>query len=329
MKEIIIQNIMIGMQHILTPDQMISLKTVLLHELTNMDIINLNNSQDTSIDNEKVLSQFIAAKGIEGCSNRTLHYYLYELRRFNAKINKDIRIVNSDEIRIYLSQMETKGTVSNISINNTRRILSSFYNWLEDEEIIIRSPVKKVHKIKAPLIIKTPFSDDEIEALKSTCADRVRDLAIIELFCSSGMRVGELVKLDRKDINFSERSCIVFGKGAKEREVYFDAATKKHLMLYLQNRTDKEDALFISKRRSTRIAISGIESMIRIVGNIAGVNKSHPHRFRHTMATKAIEKGMHVEYLQKLLGHVSIDTTLRYANVSQSSVKSAHRKYLG
>lgn len=329
MKELIIQNIIIGMEHVLYPEQMVALKAVLTHEFINVDITMNEALNKEPSDNRSILSKFIVAKSIEGCSNRTLHYYQYELNKFDSKINKDLRIVSSDEIRLYLSQLESKGTVSLLSINNTRRILSSFYSWLENEEIIIKNPVKKVHKIKAPLIIKAPFSDDEVEALKSACINRIRDLAIVELFCSSGMRVGELVKLNRKDINFNERSCVVFGKGAKEREVYFDAATKKHLMLYLQKRKDKEDALFISKRRNARMAISGIESMIRIIGNISGVSKAHPHRFRHTMATKAIEKGMHIEYVQKLLGHVNIDTTLRYANVSQNSVKSAHRKYLG
>ena len=218
---------------------------------------------------------------------------------------------------------------SRVTIDNIRRILSSFFSWLEDEDFIIKSPVRRIHKVKSASIIKETYSDESLELMRDNC-DNLRDLALIDILASTGMRVGELVLLNKDDINFNERECVVFGKGDKERVVYFDARTKIHLQNYLDSRNDDNKALFVTLRKPfNRITIGGIETRIREMGRKLNINKAHPHKFRRTLATKAIDKGMPIEQLQKLLGHQKIDTTLQYAMVKQSNVKIAHKKYIG
>jgi site-specific recombinase XerD len=193
----------------------------------------------------------------------------------------------------------------------------------------LKSPVRRIHKIKTSTPVKETYSDDEMERLRDSCKN-IRDLATIELLASTGMRVGELVLLNIEDIDFNERECIVLGKGDKERIVYFDARAKLHLLEYLKSRSDVNKALFASLRSPyNRLGIGGIELIIRKLGRSIGIKKCHPHKFRRTMATVAIDKGMPIEQVQRLLGHEKIDTTLHYAMVKQSNVKNAHRKYLG
>lgn len=232
-------------------------------------------------------------------------------------------------MRGYLAEYQEANGSSKVTIDNIRRILSSFFAWLEDEDYIMKSPVRRIHKIKTAKIIKEAFSDEHLEVLRDTC-NEIRNLAIVELLISSGMRVGELVKLNQDDINFNERSCIVFGKGSSEREVYFDAKAKIHLWQYLQSRKDENSALFVSLRAPyKRLEIGGVELLLRKLGQQAAINNVHPHRFRRTLATMAIDKGMPIEQVQKLLGHVKIDTTMHYALVNQSNVKMAHRRFVG
>lgn len=193
---------------------------------------------------------------------------------------------------------------------------------------IIKSPVRRIHKVRTGTTVKETFSDESIEKLRDGCAD-VRDLAIIDLLYSTGIRVGELVNLDRKDIDFEERQCVVYGKGNKERQVYFDARTKLHLLNYLESRTDNNNALFVTlDNPHERLKISGVEIRLRELGRKLEIERVHPHKFRRSMATKAIDKGMPIEQVQKLLGHQQIDTTMRYAMVSQNNVKISHRKFM-
>ena len=245
------------------------------------------------------------------------------------ELNKDIRHIVTDDIRGYLTEYQKKKKSSKVTIDNIRRILSSFFSWLEDEDYILKSPVRRIHKIKTGMIIKETFSDEALELMRDNCIE-LRDLAIIDMLASTGMRVGEMVLLNRNDINFNERECIVFGKGSKERVVYFDARTKIHLQNYLESRSDDNEALFVSlKSPYERLKIGGIEVRLREFGKELGLQKVHPHKFRRTLATVAIDKGMPIEQLQQLLGHKKIDTTLQYAMVKQSNVKIAHRKYIG
>ena len=279
-------------------------------------------------ENKKMIETFIASKEIEGCSIRTIKYYTEIITKFILKINKSIRTITTEEIRLYLSDYKEITKCSSTNIDNIRRILSSFFSWLEDEDYIVKSPVRRIHKIKSATIVKETFSDENIEKLRDNCFN-IRDLAMIELLVSTGIRVGELVNLNKEDVNFEDRSCIVLGKGNKQREVYFDAKTKLHLSQYISKRIDNNNALFVSLRKPhQRLSISGIELIVRNLGINTNIKKVHPHKFRRTLATIAIDKGMPIEQVQKLLGHVKIETTMHYAMVNQNNVKISHRKYI-
>ena len=281
------------------------------------------------VDNDKLLDDFITAKKIEGCSSKTLGYYNSTLRNIFSSIGKPIRVIDTSDVRSYLSDYQSNNHVSKTTINNVRRILSSFFRWLEDEDQIFRSPIRRIKKVKTQKVVKDVFSDEELEILRDNC-DNIRDLAIIDILSSTGIRVGEIVNLDISDIDFENRECVVLGKGDKERTVYFDARTKVHLRNYLENRYDDNEALFVSlSSPHERLNISGIESMLRDLGNRTGINKVHPHKFRRTFATRAIDKGMPLEEVQRLLGHQKIDTTMEYVVVNQSNVKNSHRRFIG
>lgn len=283
----------------------------------------------SEIDNQMLLQRFLDAKRIEGCSVKTLHYYQNTMSRMLRKIDKGVMHIVTEDLRNYLTNYQQENQLSRITIDNVRRILSSFFSWLEDEEYLIKSPIRRIHKIKTVSSIKETYSDEELEKMRDSCKEQ-RDLALIDLLASTGMRVGELVLLNRSDIDFNERECKVLGKGNKERIVYFDARTKIHLQGYLEGRVDNEEALFVSlKSPNHRLTIGGVESRVRILGKRLNIEKVHPHKFRRTLATRAIDKGMPIEQLQKLLGHKRIDTTLQYAMVKQSNVKLAHKKYIG
>ena len=271
----------------------------------------------------------MAAKRIEGCSEKSLKYYESTILALLADLGKDVKHIVTDDIRTYLTEYQARKQSSKVTIDNIRRILSSFFSWLEDEDYILKSPVRRIHKVKTGTNIKETYTDEALELMRDNCTE-LRDLAIIDMLASTGMRVGEMVLLNREDINFNERECVVFGKGDKERIVYFDARTKIHLLNYLNSRDDNNPALFVSLQKPyNRLQISGVEVRLRQYGKRLGLNKVHPHKFRRTLATMAIDKGMPIEQLQQLLGHRRIDTTLQYAMVKQSNVKIAHRKYIG
>jgi site-specific recombinase XerD len=280
-------------------------------------------------ENGELLNVFIAAKRIEGCSEKSLKYYDATIRQMIDGIGKPVREISTDDLRGHLSEYQSSRNVGKVTIDNMRRIFSSFFGWLEDEDYILKSPVRRIHKIKADKTIKDTFSDEGLELLRDACKE-VRDLAMIDLLASTGMRVGELVGLNREDINFHERECVVFGKGNAERVVYFDARTKIHLLNYLDGREDENPALFVSLTLPhERLLIGGVETRLREIGKRADLQKVHPHKFRRTLATRAIDKGMPIEQVQRLLGHVKIDTTMTYAMVNQTNVKNSHRKYIG
>lgn len=288
----------------------------------------LGASVSPGVSNEDLLGLFIAAKQVEGCSQKTLEYYQNTLAMMTDALCKPYTQITSDDLRSYLNDYERNRGSSKVTIDNIRRIMSSFFSWLEDEDYIVKSPVRRIHKVKTATVAKEVLSDEDIVTLQDKCTNQ-RDLAIIELLASTGMRVGELVNLNRSDINFHERECIVTGKGNKQRPVYFDAKAKLHLMDYLSARSDAEPALFVSLRGAPRrMTVDSIETRLRQLGRNAGVNRVHPHKFRRTLATQAIDKGMPIEQVQKLLGHAKIDTTMHYAMVNQSNVKASHRKYL-
>lgn len=322
MEQEIINEVLCQMIPHLSNDQVVLLKNVL--EGAMLKMFSENQQADTVL-----VDSFIAAKKLEGCSDRTLIFYRNTIDKMLNSVEKNIKAITTDDLRSYLSDYQNNNRVSKVTIDNIRRNLSSFFSWLEDENYILKSPVRRIHRVKAMTSVKETYSDEDLERLRDNCTE-IRDLALIDILASTGMRVGELVRLNRADINFNERECVVFGKGDKERIVYFDARTKIHLQNYLNERNDKNPALFVSlKMPFERLEIGGVETRLKKLGKELAIDKVHPHKFRRTMATTAIDKGMPIEQVQKLLGHEKIDTTLHYAMVKQSNVKNAHRKYIG
>lgn len=327
MKQRIMEEIVQQMLPHLDNAQLQKLQEVLEHSLYNYEISGKVTEEED--DSQKLIDSFVYAKRIEGCSEKTLKYYRTTIEAMTEAVDKGVRHMQTDDLRAYLTEYQEKHGSSRVTIDNIRRILSSFFSWLEDEDHILKSPVRRIHKVKTATNIKETYTDEELEKMRDNCTE-LRDLAIVDMLASTGMRIGEMVLLNKADINFNERECVVFGKGDKERVVYFDARTKIHLKNYIDSRNDENPALFVTLRYPhTRITIGGIESRLREMGKVLEIEKLHPHKFRRTLATMAIDKGMPIEQLQQLLGHKRIDTTLQYAMVKQSNVKQAHRKYIG
>lgn len=288
----------------------------------------MQNSRVAHKNDSDLLELFLTAKEVEGCSPKTLVYYESTISKMSTTLAKPYTQLTTDDLRKYLSNYENERGSSKVTIDNIRRIFSSFFSWLEDEDYIVKSPARRIHHVKAPVLVKETLSDEDLEALRDGCACE-RDLAIIDMLASTGMRIGELVRLDKTDLDLHERECLVLGKGNKQRPVYFDARTKLHLKNYLASRTDSNPALFVSLNgRHERLSIGGIELRLRQLGRRLLPQRVHPHKFRRTLATNAIDKGMPVEQVQKLLGHARIDTTMHYAMVNQNNVKASHRRYL-
>ena len=328
MKEKIITEIINAMLPSLNNGQLKKLKDVLEVNLYNVAIVTRKDEENEQ-ETQDYLEIFLSAKRIEGCSEKTLTYYRNTIQQMMESIGKTVCTIDTEDLRTYLSKYQAEKESSKVTIDNIRRIFSSFFAWLEDEDYIAKSPVRRIHKVKTDSLVKEVLSDEQLEQLRDSCSNK-RDLALIDILSSTGIRVGELAKLNREDIDFHERQCIVFGKGNKERVVYFNARTKLHLQQYLNERADDNPALFVSiNSPHTRLTISGIEVRIRKLGQSLSMPKVHPHKFRRTLATMAIDKGMPIEQVQRLLGHVRIDTTLHYAIVNQNNVKLAHKKYLG
>lgn len=316
--ETVINTVLSEMQGLLDPHQLKHLAITLRQTL----------GPKQAEPGQDLLALFLTAKEVEGCSPKTIAYYEATLRHMNTALAKPYTQVESDDLRRYLNDYEVNRGSSKVTIDNIRRIMSSFFSWLEDEDYIVKSPVRRIRRVKTAQITKEVLSDEELEILRDACESK-RDLAIVDLLSSTGMRIGELVRLDRKDVNLHERECLVMGKGNKQRPVYFDARAKLHLTEYLASRADKSPALFVAIDSSARrITVGNIELRLRDLGRSAGVNRVHPHKFRRTLATHAIDKGMPIEQVQKLLGHAKIDTTMHYAMVNQNNVKASHRKYL-
>ena len=325
MKKQIINDIEQKMRDILNNEQRKRLEEVLEYTFFGVEIIKTDNVEKPKTDYSSI---FVAAKRVEGCSERTLNYHKTTIDNMLNSVNKMVNNIETEDLRRYLAEYQLNNGCSKVTIDNVRRILSSFFAWLEDEDYIVKSPTRRIHKIKTIKTVKETYSDEELEEMRDSC-EEIRDLALIDFLSSTGVRVGELVNLNIKDIDFENRSCVVLGKGSKQREVYFDARTKIHLQNYLSTRIDNEQALFVSLLHPfKRLKISGVEIRLRELGNKINISKVHPHKFRRTMATKAIDKGMPIEQVQVLLGHSKIDTTLEYAMVNQNNVRNSHKRFI-
>ena len=310
------------MSEYLSITQMKKLQEVIIRNFSENEVVK------TNIPNEEFLKMFLAAKRIEGCSERTIKYYRMTIQNLLSVVKTNVRKITTEEIREYLSDYQKINNCSNVTIDNVRRNISSFFSWLEEEDYILKSPMKRIHKIKTKTVVKNTISDEGIEKLRDHCRER-RDLAIIDLLYSTGIRVGELVNLNIDDVDLEGRECVVYGKGGKERRVYFDAKAKVHLKEYIENRCDDNEALFVTLDAPyDRLKISGVEIRLRNLGRQLNLAKIHPHKYRRSMATRAIDKGMPIEQVQKILGHSQIDTTMQYAMVNQNNVKTAHQKYM-
>ena len=327
MKTQLIAEIEAAMAPELTEAQAELLKSVLENVFSCVSV-----SKDSTYEAQEedhLIHIFIAAKRVEGCSEKTLRYYESTIRNTLSAVSKKVVEITTDDLREYLDSYQQESKATKVTIDNIRRILSTFFAWLEDEDYIIKSPVRRIHKVRTVKSVKETYSDEALELMRDFC-DGIRDLAMIDLLASTGMRVGELVLLNRDDIDFENRECIVFGKGSKERRVYFDARAKIHLQRYLATRSDDNPALFVTLLKPhNRLQISGVEIRLRELGRKLNISKVHPHKFRRTLATMAIDKGMPVEQVQQLLGHSKIDTTMQYAMVNQNNVKISHRRYIG
>lgn len=329
MKKQLMTDIMTNMLPHLDNSQMLHLQETLEHCFWKVRVEKQTEETNSSkISNEELLELFLSAKNVEGCSKKTLRYYKTVLEKLFSKCFVHVTHMQTNDLRTYLSEYEQLNQCSKTNIDNIRRVFSSFFAWLEEEDYILKSPMRRIHKIRTAKNVKETYSDENLEVMRDQCGN-LRDLAIIDMLASTGMRVGELVQLNISDIDFENRECVVLGKGNKERKVYFDARTKIHLQNYLNDRNDNNPALFVSLLHPfNRLKISGVEIRLRQLGRKLGIHKVHPHKFRRTLATQAIDKGMPIEQVQRLLGHTKIDTTMEYAMVSQDNVKLSHKKYI-
>ena len=317
-----------AMLNVLDNEQLSQLRKVLNYTFRNVCVTE-KEPLNAEGNNQALVENFIAAKKVEGCSDKSISYYKSTIINALKKIEKEVVHVTTDDLRGYLNDYQAESGASKVTVDNIRRILSSFFSWLEEENYIVKSPVRRIHKVKVGKTVKETYTDEALEQMRDHCSN-ARDLALIDLLASTGMRVGELVKLNRSDIDYQNRECIVTGKGDKQRKVYFDARTKIHLQKYVNGRTDTNEALFVSLLAPyNRLQISGVEIRLRQLGHELNIPKVHPHKFRRTLATMAIDKGMPIEQVQHLLGHQSLDTTLQYAMVNQNNVKLSHHRFIG
>lgn len=275
----------------------------------------------------ELLKEFLMTKKIEGCSINTIKDYHDRIIKLIDWTPKDVRELTAKDIRDYLYEYQEINDVKQGTLDTMRLVFSSFYQFMENEEYITKNPVRKIHKIRSEDVIKPAFTDEELEIIRKS-AKCIRDLAIIDLLYSSGIRISECVDLNIRDVNFADREFIVYGKGGKERICYFNARTKIEILDYLQTREDRECALFVSKHEPhERLKKGGIRHMLKDIEAKTGIPNIHPHRFRRTLATNLLDKGMTLEQVQRILGHKKIETTLIYANVNQTMTKMNHQKF--
>jgi site-specific recombinase XerD len=324
----VILRITTAMYHLLDQMQLNELKSVLYMYLGKYQLSEEETSLSTALDdNWDKVNMFLATLKIEGRSDKTIKAYLTEYKQFFCQINKNFRDITTNDIRMYLAYCKTTRHNSDTTLNNRIHNLMTLFKWLRTEDYISKDPMDKIHVIKTEKRVKDVLTDEQTEMIRCSC-EKERDLAIIDMIMSTGIRVGELVKLNRSDIDFMNGQCVVYGKGRKERPVYLNGKSKVHLLWYLEQRKDNNPALFVGDREPhERLTESGVRSMMQ---SICKGNDIHlyPHKLRRTMATNMVDRGAPAEYVQKILGHASVETTLQcYVNLSNRAIREAYRRY--
>ena len=329
MKDEFVTNVITAMMDIVNQTQMMKLKEVLYMCLNEYEITT-RSTELMDVDNSYMhyLNMFLVRKKTEGKSDRTLKQYRFHLVNLLQTLNMQIEKITENDLFCYLARYKKDRNVTNIYLDGIRLVFSSFFGWLNAKGYIHKNPMMGIEPIKVEKRIKKPFTDEELEKLRRMC-EYERDLALVEFLYSTGVRVSELVALNKKDIDFYGKNVIVYGKGSKERETYLTASSCLHLKTYLESRTDKSEALFVSSKAPyNRLTVAGVEKILKRLGNMAGVKKVHPHRFRRTMATNVLKKGMPLEEVKELLGHTKLDTTMIYCTVSRENVKHSHQRLM-
>lgn len=277
---------------------------------------------------ESMLKKFIATKRLEGIAESTLTRYYDANLKLLQFLRKDLSEITTYDIRFYLSYRREcpERQVSNRTLDGMRRCYSSFFSWLDAEEIIPHNPCAGIKQIKYKKDVKKPFSAVDIEKMRNACSSNIRDLALIDFLYCTGCRVSEVARLNISDINFEALECVVIGKGNKERYVYLSEVAAMHLREYLDSRQDDYEALFAGKG-TERLQKNGIEAIVKNIGKKAGVDNAHPHRFRRTLATNLLDRGMNIQDVAEILGHADLKTTQIYCYISKKNVKAAYCKY--
>lgn len=323
-----IMEVLRRMQAVIGETQLTELKNVLnmvfagceLAENTELQVVDRSWMGD--------LDDFLMSKALEGKSPETVGRYRYELNRLLSYVNKGVADILPGDISGYMRMYKKIRQVSNQTLKNVRTVYSSFFSWLRDRDRIRKNPMMLVEDVKVESVIRKPYSDEDREKMFRACTT-LRDKAMLEFLYSTAVRVSELARLDRKDIRFGTKDIIVYGKGAKERRVYLNDRTNMYMREYLQSRTDDNPALFAgTKIPHGRMTKAGIEDAIRRIGRRAGVEKAHPHRFRRTALTNALNRGMPLQEAMLMAGHSKPETTMRYCTVDMEAVQYHHKKYL-
>lgn len=278
--------------------------------------------------NEMKIRMFLASKKAVNRQNNTLKQYSREIRNMLAFLGKNIEDVTGMDLRYYYGVMRERRGISMSTMKTRLHYLSSFWDFLTTEELVRSNPVKKVGVLKLEKSIKKPYSAEELECLRGACIE-LRDRALIEFLYSTGVRVSEMAALNVGDIEMAKQELIVYGKGSKERKTYLTDAARFYLAKYLKDRNAQpEEPLFVTlDYPHNRLTVPGIQYMLRQLGIRAGVENVHPHRFRRTIATDLLSRGMPIEQVKEFLGHEKIDTTMIYCTVQEENVKASHRKY--
>lgn len=329
-KEKFVDGILEAMAPDLAPEELQKLEAVLVIRLQNIRLE--AESRELVVSDrhwERVLRTWLATKRLENCSPGTLANYGRCIRMMLDRLNRRLRDITTGDLRCYLAMYQAERQVGLSYMETMRHMISSFFGWLTDEGYIDRDPSRRLRKIKVPEVIKKPYSAAELEALKRHAGSQ-RDLALLEIMYSTGARIGEIVALDRCQINLTGKDVIIYGqKGKKERYVYLTESCCYHLRRYLDSRTDDSPALFVGSRAPCRrLTKSAVQAMLRKLGAVTGVDHVHPHRFRRTLATDALERGVPIEQVQEILGHSKIETTRIYCTVTEEAVRSSFRRFI-